>query len=511
MWRRPFVCGLVALALIAVPVLQADESGFQPIFDGKTLDGWDGDPALWRVEDGAITGESTADAPLKANQFIIWRRGQTDDFELKAEYRIHSGNSGIQYRSFEKPDEWGRWVAGGYQADIEATSKYTGIMYGERYRGILAQRGQRAVVGDDHKPKVVGSVGEPDELKKAIRSGDWNEYHIVARGYTFRHYINGKLMSETIDEDKAQRRRGGILGFQLHAGPPMKVQFRNIRLKRLPMEDVKKVVFVAGVPSHGYATHEHRAGCMLLAELLNKNVPGVYATTYYYGWPSDPTALDNADALVVFGDGHKHNPLMDGLEQVDRLAQRGGGVACLHGAVDVPKGEPGDKLRSWIGGAFETGWSVNPTWTAKFNDLPDHPITRGVKPFSMRDEWFYPMRFVDDMKGVTPLLSAVPPDETRQRPDGPYSGNLHVRARMGQAEIVAWAYDRSAAGGKGRGFGFTGGHVHWNWTQDDFRTLVLNGIVWIAGLDVPPSGVPSTRPTLDELEANLDEPAPNKP
>ncbi|HON68876.1 MAG TPA: DUF1080 domain-containing protein [Phycisphaerae bacterium] len=500
--------GLIGLVCTTVPA-QAGDDGFTPIFDGKSLAGWDGDPKLWRVEDGTITGQTSAEDPIKVNTFLIWRQGELDDFELKCEFRMASGdkgNSGIQYRSFEVP-EAGRWVIGGYQADIDATNTYTGIMYGERYRGILAHRGQKAIVGDDHKPKPAGSFGENDALKAAIRQNDWNEYHIVARGYTFRHFINGKLMSETVDEDKADRRRAGLLAFQLHVGPPMKVQFRNIRLKRLPLENGRKVVFVAGSPGEGHGENDYRAGCTLLARLLNENVPGVLAVTYHDNWPADPTAFDNADAVVLFANGAETNPVLVHRDRIAELTKRGVGLACLHEALDVPKGEAGNQLLSAIGGYFETGWSVRPVWTAEFKSLPEHPITRGVKPFTVRDEWSYHMRFVDEMKGVTPILTAVPPDETRRGPDGPYTGNPHVRQRLGQSEIVAWAYDRSAAGSKGRGFGFTGGRSHQNWTNAPFRTLVLNGIVWVAGADVPANGVPSKTPTREELEASLAAPA----
>lgn len=498
---------LLCLALGAASAA-ADDTGFVPIFDGKTLAGWDGNPDLWSVEESAITGRTSADKPIKVNTFLIWRQGELDDFELKCEYRMDGGNSGIQYRSFEKPDEWGRWVVGGYQADIDATDNYTGIMYGERYRGILAQRGEKSVVGDDHKPKPAEKFAESADLKAAIRSGDWNNYHIIARGHRFQHFINGKLMSETLDEDKTERRRGGILAFQLHVGPPMKIQFRDIRLKRLPMEGTKKVVFIAGAPSHGFAAHEHRAGCMLLARLLKQNAPGTYAATYHYDWPADPTALDNADAVVVFANGAEGNPLLGHEAEVGKLMDRGVGLACLHWATDMPKGKPGDALLGWLGGRFETDWSVNPAWKAEFRALPDHPIARGVRPFSLFDEWYYHMRFVPEVTSVTPILTAVPPDKTRQREDGPYSGNPHVRARMGRPEVVAWAYDRASRGGKGRSFGFTGGHVHWNWANDDFRRLVLNGIVWITGNDVPAEGVASDRPSLEELLANQDETPP---
>jgi len=157
------------------------------------------------------------------------------------------------------------------------------------------------------------------------------------------------------------------------------------------------------------------------------------------------------------------------------------------------------------GGYYETYWSVNPTWTARFGKFPDHPITRGVKPFEILDERYYHMRFRENMEGVTPILSAVPPESTRRGPNGPYSGNPAVRARKGMAEVVAWARQRPDGG---RGFGFTGGHFHYNWANDNFRKVVLNAIVWVAGLEVPAEGVRSKAPALEELEANADFPQP---
>jgi len=491
-----------------VTVAASGDDGFKPIFDGETLNGWDGDPALWRVEDGAITGETTTDKPLKVNTFLIWRLGEVDDFELTLEYRLLSGdkgNSGIQFRSFEKPKEWGRWVIGGYQADIDATDRFTGILYGERYRGILAERGEKVVIGDDHKKKVVGKVGDADALTAAIKKGDWNSYHIIAKGYRFVQKINGQVMIEAEDQDAQVRRRGGLLALQLHVGPPMKIQFRNIRLKRLPMDDTRKIVFVAGGPSHGYGDHEHNAGCELLAKALNESGLAVHAAVYRNGWPKDPTAFDNANAVVLYGDGGAGNMVLPHLESLDKVLSRGVGLTVLHYALDVPKGKPGEHYLRWIGGYYEQHWSVNPHWKAEFKTLPDHPITRGVRPFAIDDEWYYHMRFVSDMKGVTPILTATPPDDTRRRPDGPHSGNPHVRARMGQAEHLAWAFERA---GGGRGFGFTGGHSQWNWAHDDFRKLVLNAIVWVAGAEVPPEGVPSKTPTLEDLQAGLDKTPP---
>ncbi len=185
--------------------------------------------------------------------------------------------------------------------------------------------------------------------------------------------------------------------------------------------------------------------------------------------------------------------------------KKGVGLVCLHYGVEVPKEQAGQQFLDWIGGYFETHWSVNPWWTAQFKQFPEHPVTRGVKPFSLNDEWYYHMRFRPNMEGVTPLLTAIPPDSTRERPDGPHSNNPTVRAGRGEPEHVGWVCNRADGG---RGFGFTGGHWHWAWAQDDFRTFVLNGIAWTAGLDIPEGGVPSKTPSYDELLKNQDYPQP---
>jgi len=500
-----FVSVLASLLWAGIPTARAQDDGFKPIFDGKTLDGWDGNTKFWRVEDGTITGQTTKENPTKGNTFIIWRAGTVDDFELRLQFRMVGGNSGIQYRSWEEPEKRGKWVVSGYQADMDAGNAYTGANYGERYRGMLANRGQKTVIGDNHQPKVTGQVGDSNELASVIKKEDWNEYHIIAQGNHIVQKINGRVMCDLTDEDTAMRRPSGIVALQLHAGPPMKVQFRSILLKRLQgdrpkAEGKKKIVFIAGSRSHGYAAHAHYAGCALLAKLLSENVPGVQAVVYRDGWPKDPKALDGADAVVIFSDGGGGMPAIAHLDELDKLMKRGAGLALLHYAVEVPKGKPGNCLLDWIGGYFEVDWSVNPFWTAQFKTLPDHPIARGVKPFAIRDEWYYHMRFRENMEGVTPILSAVPPESTRG-PDGARSGNPTVRARKGMAEHVGWAYQRPDGG---RGFGFTGGHDHWSWANDGFRTVVLNAIVWIAGLDVPPGGVPSKTPSMDELLKNQD-------
>jgi hypothetical protein len=349
------------------------------------------------------------------------------------------------------------------------------------------------------------SIADSDGLFANIKKDDWNDYHIIARGAHIVLKINGKVTAEVIDNDKGDRELSGVLALQLHSGPPMTVQFKDIRLKRLKMTDRKKIVLVAGPGSHRYGSHEHNAGCLLLAKLLNESMPEVYATVYTNGWPKDPTAFDNTDAIAIYCDGGGRHVVMPHLEEVGKLVKKGVGIAFIHYAVTVPKGKGGNCLLDWIGGYYETYWSVNPHWEAEFKKLPKHPITRGVKPFSINDEWYYHMRFVENMQNVTPILTAIPPDSTRKRRDGAHSGNPHVRARMGMPEHVAWAYESDTGS---RGFGFTGGHWHWNWAHDDFRKLVLNALVWITGADVPLDGVPSKTPSVEELEANQDYPKP---
>ncbi|MCA9087272.1 MAG: NPCBM/NEW2 domain-containing protein, partial [Planctomycetaceae bacterium] len=230
---------------------------------------------------------------------------------------------------------------------------------------------------------------------------------------------------------------------------------------------------------------------------------------YTNGWPKDPTAMDNADCVVSYCDGGGRHYLNDRLADFDRLAQQGVGLVCIHYAVETTAGECGDHFLKWMGGFFEPHWSVNPHWTGVFDNLPKHPVTRGVGKIEVNDEWYYHMRFVPEMKGVTPILSALPPRETLNRGDGPHSGNPEVRAAVlerKEPQHVAWAYERPD--GKGRGFGFTGGHFHKNWADDNFRKLVLNAIVWAAQAEVPDGGVASATPTQEELEANQDEPKP---
>jgi type 1 glutamine amidotransferase len=265
----------------------------------------------------------------------------------------------------------------------------------------------------------------------------------------------------------------------------------------------KKIVLVAGRPSHGPGQHEHRAGCLLLKACLDR-VPGITSVVYSNGWPTEVSVFEGAAAIVVYSDGGGGHPLLQGdrLETISALMKKGVGLACLHYAVEptIQKGQK--EFLDWIGGAFEINWSVNPHWDAEFRTLPSHPIARGVKPFTIRDEWYFQMRFVEGMKGVTPILSAVAPTNTMSRPDGTHSGNPAVResVKRGDSQHVAWAFERE---GGGRGFGFTGAHFHKNWGDENFRKIVLNALLWTAQAEVPPNGVECTVTEAD-LQQNLD-------
>lgn len=216
-----------------------DNTGFVPIFDGKTLAGWDGDPKYWRVEDGSIVGEVTPDTLLKINTFLIWRGGTTRDFELKADYRISAkGNSGINYRSVEVPGM--QWVMRGYQADIDGESRnpngprYTGQNYEERGRLFIGLRGQVTRIETGKIPEVIGSLGDTQQLASYVNGSDgWNHYFLIVRGNVLIHILNGHVMSVVIDDDPVGRKMDGELGVQVHVGPPMKVEFKNILYKAL--------------------------------------------------------------------------------------------------------------------------------------------------------------------------------------------------------------------------------------------------------------------------------------
>jgi hypothetical protein len=218
------------------PLSFEEHTGFTKIFDGVSLKGWDGDPAFWSVEQGAILGRSTPENAVKQNTFLIWRGGEPKDFELKVEFRLNSTNSGIQIRSQQLPADGdiGKWVMKGYQADIDFANQFTGQIYEERGRGFLAERGQVTYVPDGGRPQVIGKLQrEGDELKSIIKVNDWNQVHLIARGNTIVHVLNGAVTSVVIDDDIKNRALGGLIGFQMHVGNPMRVEFRNIWLKAL--------------------------------------------------------------------------------------------------------------------------------------------------------------------------------------------------------------------------------------------------------------------------------------
>ena len=260
-----------------------------------------------------------------------------------------------------------------------------------------------------------------------------------------------------------------------------------------------RIVLVAGSGSRGSGAHEHPAGCAFLADQLNNNVDGV-AAVVSQGWPEDPAIFTDTDAIIVYSGGGENHLAIPHLDQIGELMAQGIGLALLHFTVEVPKGKTGDCFLEWIGGYSEPDLSVNPYWTATFTEFPEHPITRGMEPFSMKDEWYYHMRF---RQGVTPVLSAIAPASTLKRPDGPYSGNPHVRVSVakGEPQHLGWCVERPDGG---RGFGCTGGHYHQNWGHDHFRKFILNGILWTAKMEVPEGGISTPTPTEMELESYLD-------
>ena len=277
----------------------------------------------------------------------------------------------------------------------------------------------------------------------------------------------------------------------------------------------KKVVFVAGPKSHGFFAHEHAAGCKLLAEHLEAANLGIKTVVVTGGFPQDKSVFNDADAVVVACDGGVRHLLNKNLKEFDEVMKRGVGLACIHYGVETTKGPAGDHFLKWIGGYFEPYWSVNPVWNATFKLLPSHPITQGVMPFTMQDEWYYHMRFreaTSAIGSIVPILSAHPPENTMKRlkpgvDKHPHHGNPDVAdavLKRKEAQHVAWAYQRGEDYNYGRGFGFTGAHFHENWASLDARRLVLNAIAWIAKVDVPKTGVPSKEVTMKDLLQNQD-------
>ena len=268
----------------------------------------------------------------------------------------------------------------------------------------------------------------------------------------------------------------------------------------------KNILLVAGKPSHGPGAHEHNAGVRLLTKWLN-TVPGVHATASYGGaWPGDGE-FQKADAILFYADGgDKHFGFEEGHPAViAKAAARGTGLMFMHYAVEPPVQRGHDEMLDWLGGYFEVNYSINPHWTANYRNLPKHPITRGVAPFELKDEWYYNMRFREGRKGVTGILVATPPADSIGA-DGIRSGNADVRQKVGQPHTMAWAFERPNGG---RSFGFTGGHFHQNLGDANNRKLLLNALLWVAKKEVPREGV-SAVTTPAEIMADLDPKAPAK-
>jgi type 1 glutamine amidotransferase len=268
------------------------------------------------------------------------------------------------------------------------------------------------------------------------------------------------------------------------SGVPIEVQPDNPK--------AGKIVLVAGRQSHGKGEHEFFAGSAILMKLL-RQTPNVAVVMARDGWPKDPKTFENAKAVVFYMDGGGGHPIIqkDHKEIVAKLMDQGVGFVNLHYAVEYPKSQS-EHVLAWLGGYYETNFSTNPHWKADFQSMPDHPITRGVKPFNIKDEWYFNIRFAPESKNVTPILKATPPDNVR--------GTAAAKEHPGRSEIVAWTFDR---GNGGRSFGFTGGHFHENWGDENFRRLVTNAILWTAKVDIPKDGA---KVELDpkELKKNLD-------
>lgn len=249
--------------------------------------------------------------------------------------------------------------------------------------------------------------------------------------------------------------------------------------KDSPAPTLAKIILIAGRQSHGPGDHEFFAGSAILMKMLQQT-PGVWPVMVRDGWPKNERIFDNARAVMFYLDGRGGHPLTDPkkLGLIQKLVDQKAGFVCLHYAVDY-RPQEGERILQWMGGFYLDRFSINPHWDADFKSLPTHPVTRGVQPFKIRDEWYYNMKFVDGMKQVTPILVATPPDGTR--------GTEAARAHKGRPEVVAWTFDRADGG---RGFGFTGGHTHQNWSEPNFRRLVTNAILWSAHIEVPKAGAP---------------------
>ncbi|MCM8526887.1 MAG: ThuA domain-containing protein [Lentisphaeraceae bacterium] len=262
----------------------------------------------------------------------------------------------------------------------------------------------------------------------------------------------------------------------------------------------KKIVLVAGKDSHGYGDHEFRAGCNILANCLKKSgLPVSVTVINELQWPSSNTVFDEADAIIVYSDGSGGHPLEKDsrFSYFNELVKKGKSVGFMHYACEV-KDDKGDIMTDWIGGYYKNNFSTNPHWVCSSMIDKKHPAANGVNNFKLRDEWYFNIKFGKD---VFKVLQGIPTKEDRQgKTSWPRGPHKHIVEAEGRVETLLWTIERADGG---RGFGFTGGHVHWNWKDDNYRKLILNTIVWSAGIKVPENGVSSATPTKEEMEANM--------
>jgi len=281
----------------------------------------------------------------------------------------------------------------------------------------------------------------------------------------------------------------------------------------------RKLVMIAGPVSHPPLMHEFKAGSLLLQKRL-EGVAGLKTVLVTNGWPTklvdgkkvdDNSVFEGAAAVFIYSDGGGNHPgaQPDRLGVLGALVKKGVGIGMAHYAVEVLPNKGGPEWKDWIGGHYENSFSCNPIWDADYQSFPVHPITRGVKPFKTKDEWYFNMRFREGKTGVKDILVATPSDAVRDgpyvHPKGPYP---HIQAAKEKPETMRWAVERPDGG---RGFGFTGGHFHLNWQNDDQRRLILNALVWLAKLDVPAGGIDSAAVSDTEAMQNLDEKKPAAP
>jgi type 1 glutamine amidotransferase len=294
----------------------------------------------------------------------------------------------------------------------------------------------------------------------------------------------------------------------------------SIAAQAVTPEGKHKLVLIAGKPSHPPGMHEFKAGTMLLEKCL-ASVSNLVVDRHEMGWVKDEATFADADAVVIYADGGKGHPAVQGthLETIQKLINKGVGFGVMHYGVEVVPELGGKEFQAWVGGHYENSFSCNPIWEPNFATFPEHQITRGVKPFRIDDEWYFNMRFLPAFKdGIVaaedagmkfvPILVATPPDATRDGPyvypKGPYA---HIQAEKGAAEAMMWSVERADGG---RGFGFTGGHFHKNWGNADFRKTILNALLWVSKIEVPAAGVDSSVSEA-ELSQNLDVKAAPKP